>query len=54
MRLEGRPTEIGSGDTATICVNKKYKLYFTESPYGSRDGSREITAELIREDKKDD
>lgn len=50
IRVSGTPFEIGSGDTATMCVNKKYKLYLTESPYGSR----EITAELIREDKKDD
>lgn len=49
IRVSGTPFEIGSGDTATMCVNKKYKLCLTTGGH-----SREITAELIREDRKDD
>ena len=50
IRVSGTSFEIGSGDTATMCVDKKYKLYLVEDRFGGQ----EITAELIREDKKDD
>lgn len=45
IKIKGTPFEIGSGDSATDCVNKKYKLCISEDHWGMK----EIVAELIKE-----